>query len=400
DPPGKVGAAAMTADVWRNGGSASLSGDELDRQLEDRGALLTTETTREETWLRLSVLKEDLSWGMNLMAGLLANPLLPADKLEEVRGQRRVDLQQRLDVPMSVAQALFPQLVFGKGNPWGWTQTVRTLDALTTADLHAFYESFYHCPNLKLGLAGDVDWTEAQRLARETFGRLPRGSAPPAVEAGVEPVEKTKVYIVPRDVTQNVLYVGHEGIGRFTPEKFAVKVFNNVLSGGFTSRMFKEIRSDRGLAYAVFGMLTEGTVRGLFYNVAMTKVPSSAEALRLMLRIDEDLRQKPPTPDEVALARQAEINSFVFFFDTPEKIIRQKMTLDAFGYPPDYLQTYVAKLKAVTPDEVRAAADKDVHPDRVIVLVVGKIDAALRQRLDEMGQPIEITDEILRKEWL
>ncbi len=400
DPPGKTGAAALAGQVIRNGGSGTLDGDQLDRELEARGAELSVETDRELTWFRLSLLQEDLAWGMDILRDLLADPAMPQTKLEEARGRWLVDLSQRLDVPMQVARAVFPQLVYGKGNPWGWTETSQTLETVEIDDLRAIYARYYHPSRMKLGLVGAVDWDQAQAEARRAFGGIDPGEAVPVELPPVEPIDQTRVYIVPRDVSQNVIYFGHEGVNRFDPQKFPIRVFNSVLSGGFTSRLFKEIRSNRGLAYSVFGRLGEGTRKGVYFNVAMTKAESSTLTLQLMLDINRDLCQEPPTPDEIELARQSDVNSFVFFFDTSEKILRQNMILDLHDYPDDYLHTYVDRLKAVQPDEVRQAAQSKIHLDRIVVLVVGKVDAVLRERLEALGPITEISDEQLRAQWL
>lgn len=400
DPAGKAGAASMAAEVIRNGGSRTVSGDELDRQLENRGAQLSADSNREETWFRLDVLKEDLDWGIKILLDLLTHPSLPQAKLDEARGRALVDLRQRLDVPSKVARVVYPQLIYGHGNPWGWTETENTLNSLTLADLQAIVGKFYLPANMKLGLSGDVTWDKAQVVAGETFGKIPKREFAQVKLPPAEPVTQSRVYIVPRPTTQNVVYLGHEGVQRFDPQKFPLKVFNNVLSGGFTSRLFKEIRSDRGLAYAVYGQMGEGSQRGIYLNVALTKVESSGEALGLMKKINEDLRRVAPSPREVDLAKQSDINSFVFFFDTAEKIVRQKMTLDAFGYPPDYLATYTDKLKSVTSREVQLAAEQKLHPERVIIMIVGQVNAPLRKELEKIGPVTEIKEEELKAKWL
>lgn len=400
DPPGKTGLAGMTAQVMRNGGSKSLPGDELDRQLESRGALLTVESSREETWFRLSILPEDLEWGMGVLSDMLTSPAFPEEKLEEARGRALVALQQRLDVPRDIAGALFPQLIYGKGNAWGTTETDRSLSALTVEDLRDFYEQFYHTQTLSLGASGDLTADQFIALAQQNFGTIPQRPDFEMALPEVKPIEHTRVVIVERPVSQNVIYFGHEGVGRFPELKFPIKLFNSVLAGGFTSRLFKEVRSNRGLAYSVWGRLGEGTEKGLYYNVAMTKTGSTSETLNLMLDINRELTRTPPTVAEVELARQSDVNSFVFFFDTAEKIVRQRMYLDAFGYPEDYLATYVDRLREVTAEEIRQAASTHLHLERIVVLVVGSVDDPLRTELEKIG-PIEvISEEALRTDWL
>lgn len=400
DPEGKVGAAEMTGEVIRTGGTARLAGDELDRQIESRGAQISVDTSREQTWFRLSALKEDLPWALDLLTDLLTHPALPEAKLEEARARTIVGLRQRLDTPMDVAQTLYPQLVYGYGNPWGWTSTEHTVKAITVADLRAIFEKYYVSGNIKLGLCGDVTWADAQRLAEGSFGKLDHRSAPPLALPAVKAIEQTQVYIAPREVTQNVVYFGHLGVERFSPFKFPIKVFNNVLSGGFTSRLFKEIRSDRGLAYAVFGQVGEGTQRGVFQEMALTKVESTGQVLNLFHQITDQLTQEPPAPAEVELASKSDVNAFVFFFDTPEKIVQQRMFLDLYGYPPDYLATYTDKLQSVTPQDVQKAAAASLHPDRAVVLVVGAVGPELRAELQKMGPITEITEQELRAKWM
>lgn len=401
DEPGKAGQAAMTASVIRTGGSTVTPGDKLDLLLDQHGAQMEVDTDRERTIFRLSVLRPDLEWGLSLMAELLTKPALPGGKLAEAVARRKVDLRQRLDVPGDVAQALFPQLVYGYGNPWGRTQTPKTLDAVTTADLRAFYSKYYRPSLMKLGMSGAVGFDEARRLAQKTFGPIDGDTTRSLALPGVEMINASRVYVVPRETNQNVIYIGHLGIKRFDPMKFPVKLLNGVMSGGFTSRLFSQVRTERGLAYSVYGNVGEGTVRGVFFNYALTKVESTMEVIDLMLRIDRDLQEAPPTPAEVRLARESDINSFVFFFDTAEKIVAQQMRLDSFGYPQDYLETYLEKLRGVSGEDIQKAASEHLHPDRVIVLIVGAVDDPLRAKLEkEIGPITTISDEELKEKWL
>lgn len=401
DEPGKTGEATLTATVMRNGGSRRTPGDKLDLLLDRHGAQMSIETDRERTIFRLSVLPADLEWGMSLLAEVMTDPALPGPKLAEAVARRKVDLRQRLDVPSDIARSLFPQLVYGYKNPWGWTETPKTLDEITTGDLRAFYGRYYRPSLMKLGMCGAVSFDDAKKLGEKIFGSIPNGSLHLLPLPKVEPVATSRVYIVPRETNQNVVYLGSEGANRFSPMKFPIKLLNEVMSGGFTSRLMRQVRTERGLAYQVYGNLGEGTVAGIFYNIALTKVESTWDVLALMMQIDGDLQKAPPTPAEVTLAREAQINSFVFFFDTAEKIVSQKMRLDSFNYPPDYLDTYLKNLRAVTGADIQKSAQEYLHPGRIAVLIVGAVDDALRAKLEqEIGPVTVIGEKELTEKWL
>lgn len=401
DEPNKVGQAALTASVMRTGGSMRTPGDELDLLLDQHGAQISTETDRERTLFRLSVLPSDLEWGMSLLAEIITDPALPEPKLAEAVARQKVDLRQRLDVPGDVARALFPQLVYGYKNPWGWTETPKTLDEITTGDLRAFYRRYYRPSLTKLGVCGAVSFDDAKKLGEKVFGAIPSGAPQLLPLPKVEPIKKSIVYIVPRESNQCVVYLGSEGANRFSPHKFPIKLLNEVMSGGFTSRLMREIRTERGLAYQVYGNLGEGTVAGIFYNVALTKTESAWEVLSLMIQIDNELRNAPPTPEEVTLAREAQVNSFAFFFDTAEKIVRQKMRIDSFNYPPNYLETYLTNLRAVNGEDIQKAAQEYLHPDRIVVLIVGTVDDELKAKLEkEIGPVTVISEKELVEKWL
>ena len=182
-------------------------------------------------------------------------------------------------------------------------------------------------------------------------------------------------------------------MNRFDPDKFPLKILNFILGeGGFTSRLVKEVRSTRGLAYSVRGGVGLGTDRGLFEISCSTKTASTVEAIDLIRRILRQMREEGPTEQEVKEAKEASINSFVFSVDGTVNFMGSFLYYDFYNYPPDFLRTYRDNLARVTREQVLQAARKRLDPDRMVILVVGNATSFDRplQSLG-LGEPRPLT---------
>jgi len=162
------------------------------------------------------------------------------------------------------------------------------------------------------------------------------------------------------------------GIERSNPDYFAVSVMNEIFGGGFSSRLFNNIRSKLGLAYAVGGGVGFGWDRPGLTNIEMqTKSATTVDGLQALNNEIDDLQKNAATPEELKRAKDQILNSFIFQFDTPEKVLHEKMSYEFYHYPLDFLERYRAEVEKVTADDVTRVARKYVHKDRMAVLVLG-----------------------------
>ena len=196
-------------------------------------------------------------------------------------------------------------------------------------------------------------------------------------------------------VRQTNINVAHGGTGvlRNKPDFYATQVMNEILSGGFSGRLMNDIRTQRGLAYGVGGGVETNFDRpGLFHIWMGTKSGSTVEAVNALRTDLSDLQSKPFTADELAQAKDAILNAYVFTADSKAKILAQRVNLEFYGYPADYYQQYPARLQAVTADDVARVVKKYVSPNQVSVLVVGK-EKDFDKPLSSLGTvtPIDIT---------
>ncbi|KPK40543.1 MAG: peptidase M16, partial [Phycisphaerae bacterium SG8_4] len=165
------------------------------------------------------------------------------------------------------------------------------------------------------------------------------------------------------------------------PDYFALIVMNRILGGGFTSRLFRNVRSREGLAYSVFGSYSANyDYPGEFYVGCQTKSESTVYAIRAMLREVEKMRESEVTDEELALAKDSFLNSFVFNFDTRGEVVNRLMTYEYYGYPPDFLLQIKENVEKVSKADVLRVAKKHLRPDKVQILAVG--------RPQDFGEPL------------
>jgi zinc protease len=387
DPAESVGRAGIAGTVMRTGGTGAMTGDELDEELEFMAASIETGVGLESGTASLSCLMRDADRCMELFADVLREPAFRQEKIDLALNQTREGIRRRNDEPMELCRREFRWLVFGQDNPWVRLASMESLDTITQESLLAFHEQWYH-PNLTmLAVAGDFERDEMLALIERHLGdwepvEMELPEVPPAPEE-----VPTGIHFIHRpEVNQSNLRIGHLGLPRHHPDQFAVKVMNLIYGqSGFTSRLMREVRSNRGLTYGIGGGLTEATTRGFYYVVTFTKSETTGEIIDVSLDVTRDFQSAPPTPEELRLAQESEANSFVFQFNSSIAIANRRMSLEYFGYPDDYLETYLDHIQSITAEDVQRVAAEHIDLDSVVILVVGN-EEEIGDQLDQFGE--------------
>ncbi len=374
DPADKIGLAKLGAQVLRSGGSETRPGDQLDDWLEGRGAVIEAGTDGDTAQAVLSSLTQDFPDSLRVFADVLRRPAFDAAKLEVARNQAIGFLSRQNDQSQNVLFREFRKLVYGADSPYARTETYATLGAIRRDDLVAWHRQAFHPERMVLGLVGDFRTADALALVRTVFGDWPRGPQGGLPEATWNQKASPGVYWAEKkDVTQSNIVLGHLGVRKDDPDYYALEILNNVLSGAFSSRLISHVRTQKGLAYSVFGQVgSDWDHPGMTLLFVATKTQTTGAAIQALLDEARAVQTtQPPTEDEVAKARQALLNSFIFNADTPRRVMSQQLSLEVYGYPLDWLSHYRAGLEAVTPAQVREAAVRHLHPDDFSILVVG-----------------------------
>ncbi|MFQ5722967.1 MAG: M16 family metallopeptidase [Terriglobia bacterium] len=374
EPADRVGLASILGQVMRTGGTTTHPGEEIDRMLENVGASVETSVGTTVATASMFTLKENLPQVLAILADILENPVFPEDKLELAKVQERTAIARRNDDVGQIANREFTKLVYGKESPYARQTEYDTIRNITREDLVAFHRRYFHPNQALLGLWGDFDTAEMRAEVERVFGSWPRGGeeVPPLPEV---PQEWTgSINFIPKDdVNQTNVRIGHVG-GRFDdPDYFALNVMSEILGGGFSSRLFRRVRSDLGLAYAAFGTWNAAYDHpGMFYLRVDTKSESTVQAIEEVIKEVRRLTQEPVSPEELRLAKEGILNSFVFNFDTTGEVVRRLMTYEYYGYPSDFLERYKANVEKVTAEDVLRAARRWLRPEDLVILAVGR----------------------------
>jgi zinc protease len=373
-PADKAGLASIYSQSWRTGGTESKTGDQLDDLLEARAARVETSTDDDSSSVTINVLKNDFDTVFPIFLDVLQHPAFRQDKIDLAKTRLNTNISRRNDEPMGIANRELAKLGYGASSVYARQAEYATVASITRDDLLAFHKRFVHPNNIIFGLVGDFDSAAMEKKLRAAFESWPKGpQAPRTAPADIAPAKPGVYFVAKDDVTQTNLGFVAPGIVRNNPDYYAVAVMNEIFGGGFSGRLMNEIRSKRGLAYAVGGGLGSSWDHPGLLRVSMgTKGNTTAEAATALRNEIAALAEKPITAQEVADAKEAILNAFVFTVDSPASILAEQTRLEFYGYPADYYQRYAANIEKVTPADVERVAKKYINPNQLAMLVVGK----------------------------
>lgn len=390
----QAGLVALYGEAWRTSGTAKMSGDALDDLLAAKAASIETGGDIDSTALSWNSLKGDADQVFKLAMDLLFHPKFDANRLDLAKQQVATGIMRRNDDEGEIAEREAEKLAYGANSPYARQPELSTIMRVSVADLEAWHTRTIK-GKLIIGMAGDFDPKAMEAALRAVFEPLPPVQAAAARHdtfAGPKP----GVYFINKDdVNQSHVEIVGLGTDRHNPDLPALSVMNEILGGGFASRLFQKVRTELGYAYHVGGAYGAAYDHvGVFNAVVLTQSANTVEATRATLGELEGLNTKPFTEEELKRAKDNILNSFLFRYDTRGKVLAASQRLEFYGYPANYLETYKAGIEKVTVADLTAVAKKYIHPEKLAILVVGN-GAEIKPGLEELKlgpvQPIDIT---------
>ena len=371
EPEDKVGLARLTGAVMRSGGTQQTPVEKLDAELEFMASSIESSIGSDMGNVSLTTLKKNLPRTLELFGQVMMQPVFREDRVLLAKKRTIEGLRRQDDDPKAIAGRELTRALYA-GHQLARIPTIESVTRITRDDMLAFHKRYYLPNNVMLAVSGDIGRDELLTLLGKVFNGWQRGEI---VFPAIDPPRtglKSAVLFAHKDVNQSVIRIGGLGIEKSNPDLYAVRVMDYILGGGFTSRLTQEIRSNQGLAYQAASYFDVGRrFVGTFRVETETKSESTAKVISLMRKIITGMTTAAVSDQELSLAKDAMINSFIFGFTRPDAVVNQQVRLELFGYPPGYLDNYRDNIARVTKEDVLRAAQKYLKPDALTIMVVG-----------------------------
>jgi zinc protease len=371
DPPEKPGVATLTMSLLDEG-AGDIVAREFHERVAARAIQLSFSASLDYVSGSLRTLTEHRDEAAALLKLALTAPRFEAPDVERMRAQRLAALRRASTSPNDLAGVRWWAAAF-PGHPYGRPSggTLTSVPAITPDDVRAYSRNVFARDTLKVAVVGNIDAAAAGRLIDEVFGSLPATATLTPVPDAVTQALGQKI-TVDLDVPQSLIVVGGAGILRKDPDFIAASVLNHVLGGGsFSSRLYREVREARGLAYSVSSSLRALEHAAVFMSTSGTRSDRAAEALEVMQAEIRKMAETGPTEEELAKAKSYLTGSYALSFDTSSKIASALVAIQREELGIDYIDRRNSLVSAVTLDDVRRVARRLLDAG-MLVTVVGK----------------------------
>jgi len=372
DPEGKQGVANFMSSMLDEG-AGDIKSEQFQEREEELATKISFYASRDSFSGTFQALSENRDASADLLALALTKPRFDADAAERMRRQLLATVQFESKDPEKVAEKTWYETAY-PGHPYGRpiSGTAESVTAVTPADLEAYRSRMFARDNLKIAVVGDIDATALGALLDKVFGGLPAKAKAFPVEA-VDPKAGPVQTQVAMDIPQSVAMFGQVGLARKDPDFVPAYILNYIIGGGsFSSRLMEEVREKRGLCYSVYSYINPFQRSSVYVGGVATKTDAMDKSLEVIRGVFTKMQEEGPTEQELAEAKQYLTGSYALNFTSSKAISGQLLGLQMQDMPIDYVDTRNAKIDAVTIDDIRRVAKRILHPDQLIVTVVGR----------------------------
>jgi zinc protease len=369
EKPDEVWLADLTGDLMREG-TATRTATQISREAARMGGSLTISVGGDTTTIGGDVLSEYGPQFAALVADVVRNPKFPASELDRLKADMMRNLAVMLSQPQQQALQKFRAVMY-PDHPYGRVfPTNEMIKGYTLEQIKAFYAATFGAARSRLYVVGRFDARAMEAAVRKAFEGWTKGT--PARPEPPKPVSQRAIYLIDRPgAPQSTIMLGVPTIDPSHEDFIAMGVMNALLGGSFSSRITRNIREDKGYTYSPSsGLSTRYRDAYWVENADVTTAHTGASLKEILAEIDR-LQAEPPDEKELAGIKNYVAGNYVLQNSSRSGITAQLQYVDLHGLPADYLNTYVQKVHAVTPQKVSELARKYLEDDRATIVIVG-----------------------------
>jgi zinc protease len=375
DPAGKVGLAQLTGEILRSGGTKAKSGDQIDEELENVAASVESAIGETSGTLSFSCLKENTDQVLSVFKDFLASAEFRADKVDLAKTQLRSGISRRNDDANGISDREFASIIYGRNTPYGWETEYADVDNIQRQDLLDFYHRYYFPANIMLEIYGDFSAAEMKTKLEQLFGDWKYTQPPVPAFPKVQATAAPGVFFADKpDVTQTFFNIGHLGGILRDKDYPALEVAAQILGGGFSSRLFRSVRTEHGWVYNIGADWGANyNHQGIFRISGSTQSAHTVDTLKVVREELDKMRAAEVTDQELQTAKDTVLNGFVFHFDRPSKTLNRLLQYQYHGYPRDFIFQYQKAIAAVTKADILRVAKQYFKPQDLTFVAVGNL---------------------------
>ena len=387
-------------------GTTSRGALEISDTLDSLGATLGAGSNLDVSTVSMSALVENLDESLDLFADVILNPSFPEDEFERQQQQQLAGIGREKVQPVAMGQRVLPRILYGEGhaysNPLTGSGTEESVGALDIDALRTFHDTWFRPNNATLIAVGNIAMDELLPAVEARFAGWEASDVPAKNLAEVKPQPGTVVYLIDRpDSAQSIIFAGQVAPPKGDPANLRIEAMNDIIGGGFTSRINLNLREDKGWSYGARAILLDAAGQRPYYAFAPVQTDRTAES---MAEIDGEIRgirsggARPPTADELAKVTDQNTLTLPGRWETNGAVMASLIEMARFDLPDDYWDTFADAVRGVDLSDVSAQADRVLQPDNLVWIVVGdrvRIEEKIRglglgemRFLDADGNPV------------
>src|SRR5688572_332645 len=352
---------------------------EIDEEASRLGAVIGTGSDLDTSSVSLSALKANLDPSLELFADVILNPAFPETDFKRLQNQQLDAIKREKSEPSQMALRVLPRLLYGPdhaySNPFTGSGTEGSVAKLSRADLQKFYETWFKPNNATLIIVGDTTLADITPRLEKFFRAWPKGEVPKKDISQVKAPAKSTLYLMDRPGSiQSMIFTGELAPPKNNPDEIAIEAMNNALGGSFTARINMNLREDKHWSYGAHSALVGARGQRPYIVIAPVQTDKTKES---MTEIDKELRgilgNNPIKPEELVVAQKSMTLTLPGEWETTSAVSRAIGQLIRYRLPENYYETYPKKVAALQLADVKQIAQKLVHPDKLLWVVVGDL---------------------------
>ena len=383
----KAGVAQMAGQLLKRG-TTTKSKAQLDEAIEFLGGSMSTSSQSAS----VSSLKGNFPSLLGLLSEVVLQPALSSEELEKIRKQTLSGIESSKDDADAISGNVVKKLVYGATHPYGEMMTTKTVNQVSIADVKSFLNTYWLPNAAYLIFVGDIEPAAAKALAEKSFGNWKKGVF--TKQNFAKPVQPKQTYVAivdrPASVQSVVAIAGAVDLLPGSSNVIAGSVMNNILGGGFSGRLFANLREKYAFTYGAYSSLSPSRQIGIFQAEASVRNEKTDSSVQELLREINSIRNEQVGETELSRMKNYLSGGFARSLENPATIANFALNIARNNLPADYYQKYLTNLAAVDAAKVQNAAKLFLNTDQMHIVIVGNAKQ-IAKGLDKYG-PIKYFD--------